>query len=166
MTIPTAKLSALAEEALRVRASIDAHQTRISQLNKKLARIERGDMVEMMAEAGVEEFVYSGKKFALKMWIGGVWPKDPEKAQQATRYLENRGADGLLKTVVTADFGRDQHDRAQEVYDNMRNYCDPKIKSTVHPMTLRAWARRRLSEGEDIDLESLGLIAGHVVNVK
>lgn len=166
MTIPTSKISDLAEEAIQIRASIDSHQSRISELNKRLATIEQQDMVEMMHEAGVDEFVYKGRKFALKLWVGGTWPKDPEKAAAATQYLEDIGADGILKTIVSADFGKEQHQIAQLVYELMGEHCDPKIKSAVHVMTLRSFARRRLAEGTSIDLEALGLIAGHTVNVR
>ena len=166
MSIPTQKLSDLAERALQIRADIEKHQKLIKIMSESLRDIERHDMVELMNESGVEEFVYKGKKFALKLWIGGVWPKSDESAEKATKYLDSIDAAGLLKTFVSAQFGRDEHEQAQQVYDTLLRVCDPKMESKVHPMTLRAWARRRLAEGMDIDLDTLGLIAGHIVSVR
>ena len=162
----TRKLNELAEKALNIRASIGNYKAQIKILNEKLGNIERHDMVELMHEFGVDEFVYGGKKFALGMWVGGVWPKDPEEAEKATNYLESIDAAGLLKTFVSAQFGRDERERANQVYEALKQLCDPKMESKVHPQTLRAWAKRRLSQGADIDLDTLGLKVGSIVNVR
>lgn len=160
------KMSKLAEEASVISKNIESATKMLNEMSKRLREIEQHDMVQLMEEAGVDTFSAHGLKFTLALWVGGVWPKDEAKAREATEYLESVDAAGLLKTTVSANFGRDEYELAKRVFEVMSDACDPTMKSGVHPMTLRAWARRRLEEGTEINLPALGLIAGRHVKVK
>ncbi len=61
--------------------------------------------------------------------------------------------------------GRESHAEISRIAEQLAEW-GPKLDSSVHTMTLRAFARRRLESGDPIDLDALGLFAGPVVKVK
>ena len=160
------KMSLLAEEASDLDGEINSLQEIIKQKAKRLNEIKQQDMIHLMDEAGVSTFTFNGLKFTADTWFGGTWPKNKGAARDATNYLESIDASGIIKTTVSADFGREEYNLARKVYDYLAaDICDPKIKTAVHPMTLRSWAKRRMEEGAAIDLPIIGLITGRHVKV-
>ncbi len=80
-------------------------------------------------------------------------------------HLERIGAEGLIKSRLEISAGRESHAEIRKIAESLADW-GPKLDSSVHTMTLRAFARRRLESGDPIDLDALGLFAGPVVKVK
>lgn len=129
--------------------------------------IKTSRVPDLMNQVGVSSLTMEGKVVELTDFVSGSLPKDPEKRQRAMEWLENEGAAGLLKTEVSIEFGRNQHNEALSVADDLRNKgYSPLVSSNIAPQTLAKFARDRLKAGESIDFELLGLYTGKVAKVK
>ena len=162
------RLAQLAEDRDALVVELEAAEAEAKRIKARIERIDTMDMVDAMHQAGVDDFTRHGRKYGLRLWVGGVWPKDPAAARDAEEYLVARRAGGLLKVSVQADFGRDERADAEDAFRALSGGTTARtsIRSAVHPMTLRSWARKRLEDGDEIDLDRLGLRAGHRVTVR
>lgn len=148
------------EETLKM---IEGIESTLKAANQRKRALEQ-NLTEAMLEAGVDSFDSNLRRFKLYNFYTGSWPKDPQMADRATEYLKERRADGLLKTTVTCEFGREEHKIAEKLASDIVEFS-PVLKSGVHVMTLRSWVRKRVEEGMEIDLEILGLSSGQTVKI-
>lgn len=119
-----------------------------------------------MADQGMADEPVPEREFTITRGISGSFPKDVEKNARALEWLEQHEADGIVKTRLQADFPRSEYQAAKDIAHSISNRCDPTISATVHPMTLKKFARERLEAGQEIDLELLGLHSFRFVKVK
>lgn len=139
----------------------------LAQAKKLLHEIRTKNVPDIMAEIQSDHFNFGGYEVKVEDFVSGSLPKDPEKKQKAIDLLSEYGADGLLKTELSLEFGKSQHNEAINLYHELQEQgYGAFINSTVHPMTLMSWAKQRLRDGEEIDLEALGLYAGKVAKLK
>jgi hypothetical protein len=104
----------------------------------------------------------SGARAKTTQFITGSLPKaddDPGAHDTAIRWLEEHGLMPLIKTKVEAKYGREERQKALDLYNQLRgdNSAEVKIDETVHPQTLHAMVRDRLRSGEEIALDVLGV---------
>lgn len=122
---------------------------------------------DLMAELQLEKISVAGFDLTLNDEVTGSLPKDPAKREAAIRWLEEHDGAGLIQTHVGVDFGRSQYEEARGLYESLKSQGDPvEMTSDVHHSTLKAYARQRLKEGEEINLEGLGLYLGKTVKLK
>lgn len=123
-------------------------------------------MLDLMLDCGLSTISSDSLKLEIKEYISGTWPKDIHQAQLATIWLEENNADGIIKYILTADFPKGDFEKAHDAQETLRDLgIRPSLKKGVHTMTLRAWARKRLENGEPINLDVLGLYAGQTVKI-
>jgi len=104
----------------------------------------------------------SGAQAKTTIFITGALPKiedDPEAHAAAVSWAEENGYKPLIKTVVEAKYGRDERDKALELFERLRgdNSAEVSMDETIHHTTLQAMVRQRLKDGLPIPLETLGV---------
>jgi hypothetical protein len=88
------------------------------------------------------------------------------KRAAAIRWLEENGAVNLIKTDLVVSFDKSQHNVALDTQQMLIERGLPaSITSGVHPMSLQAFVKEALKNGDEIPLELLGLDAGRVVKI-
>ena len=141
----------------------------LSDAKKVLQRIKTVDIPDLMAECGLSEFRHAatGARVRVEDFVSGSLPKDPVKRAAAIEALIEMGAVDLIKTEIEITFERRQHNEAVALAEDLRaRGLNVEVTSGVHPQTLMADARRRLANGDQLPLETLGLYAGRVAKVE
>lgn len=122
---------------------------------------------DAMASIQSDHFNFQGWEVKIKEFVSGSLPKDPERRAIAIKWLEDNGAEDLIKTQVSVEFAKSQHNRARTIYEDLRDEGLPAVlDSSVHAQTLQKFARERIGNGEQIDTELLGLFVGKVAKLK
>lgn len=166
-------LNAAGYEAVDLAIRIEEIEGELHALKARLTYLQTERMPDLMDEIGFASFkLKTGAanqhthEFTLARGMTGSFPKDPTKNRAAVEWLEQNEADGIIKTRLHADFPRSEWQAAQEIAHAISNRCDPIVSATVHPSTLKKFARDKLDAGEEIDLEKLGLYLFRQVKIK
>jgi len=162
-----ARLQTSVDELLEMEKIVEQMEEDLKAAKATLQSLRTGRIPDLMNEIGMPFLVRNGKSVELTDFVSGSLPKDPERRAQAIKWLENKGAGGLMRTEVSVEFGRNQHNEALSIAGELRDKgLAPTVASTIAPMTLQKFARDKLKAGEEIDFEILGLYTGKVVKVK
>lgn len=72
------------------------------------------------------------------------------RAEEAFDWLAREGFGGIVKTDVRASFSAGERERAFALAEEIaaQHSINAEVKQNVHPMTLKAWAKERLEQGE------------------
>lgn len=162
------QLKKMALEVIQYENSI-ADLTEVLSAQKKAVRfIKDNALTEIMLELGIDNFeMEDGSKLKLHNYVAGSLPKGKEERETAVEYLSTEGGEALIKTLISVEFEKTQHNEALDLLETIRQLGhDPEIESTVNHMTLAAFGREKLANGEAFDMEKVGLSSGRVVKVK
>lgn len=156
-------------EAIELDEAIKGYELAMKTAKQRLHALRTVKIPEAMAEAGIGD-VFSmdtGHVIKLKQFVSGSLPKEAEKRDLAMKVLTQYGGAALIKTAVEMQFGKGESHEAQKVAAELRaeGYA-VDVKEDVHAMSLQAFAREKLREGEDLPLETLGLFAGTTADIK
>lgn len=162
------KLVAMAADAVATEQMVEELEQQLSDMKKNLNRIKTVDLPDAMAEAGLSELsLNNGFKITIDDFVSGSLPKDDERRRQAINWLEQNGADTLIKTDVNIQFDKSKHNEALNLMGMLEEHdIEFTSKSGVHPQTLLAHVKERLRKGDEVPLELLGLYAGRVAKIK
>lgn len=110
----------------------------------------------LMAEVGIDSLTLpNGFKVSIKDEIYAKIPED--SADKAFSWLREHDLDGIIKTNVFVDFGKGEDEKAQKTLDILHAAGIPALsKSTIHPMTLKAFLKEQVFNGKDIPLDLFG----------
>ncbi len=120
-----------------------------------------------MMELGVKEFTLTtGEKVTIKQDVYASIPVANRDA--AFEWLDKHGFGGLLKTSITANFGRGEEEEVKRAVDALTSIGVTVMeKQDVNAMTLKAWLREQLEEGnKELDLDLFGARPVWVASVK
>jgi hypothetical protein len=176
---PEDKLDALRAVARRLRdkrAEITSLDERLSEAKAEVRQIETKEMVDLMAEVGVDkvglpaEGNYPACDAELKPYYHAVISADwePERRQAAFAWLDSAGHGDLIKTAITVLIPRD--DRAMAV--SIQHYLEQcgvqhQVLLDVPWNTLTAFVKEQVEKYHRTPpLETLGATVGQVVKLK
>lgn len=145
-------------EAIELEATIQELEEELAAHKKALNHIQTVALPTSMAQLGLSEATVDDVRITIGQKVVGAWPKEAEAARKAAKWLEDHGAGSLIKMEVALQFGRGDRNAAIAMVENLQGegYA-PTVNEVVHPQTLYAFARDRLKNGEDVDLDVLGL---------
>lgn len=127
-------------------------------LTKEKHRFQQTEVVPgMMQELGVNSLeLEGGYKVGIKDEYYGKISED--NAYAAFEWLRANGLDGIVKTAVSVSFGKGEDQQAQDVVDWLAEQGVPAmVKSTVHPQTLKAFVKERISSGLELPMDLFGV---------
>ena len=157
------------QEAVDLDATISGYEAAIAAARSRLHTLRTIKIPEAMAEAGVGDIfsLDSGHVIQLSQFVSGSLPKDPEPRKKALDLLVEIGGEALIKETLTLLFAKGEHDAADELAQELKSRgLEPERKMDVNAMSLQSFAREKLKEGEEIELDALGLYAGTVAKFK
>ena len=124
---------------------------------KEMQRRQSQEIVpNMMAELEINSFeLDNGYKVSVKDSYYASIP--PDNMYACFEWLRASGLDGIIKTVVAANFGKGEDQEAQKVLDLLTEAgVVADVKSTIHPQTLKAFVKERITKGLEFDLDLFG----------
>ena len=121
----------------------------------------QGVIPQLMANLGFDSVTVNGKKISVKdsIQVGIPAPQRPA----AYKWLDDHEHGSLIKTVLTAKFGRGDSDAAEEAQEALDKLgVSNDLVESVHAGTLKAWARVELEQGNSLPSD---LFKVHVVKI-
>lgn len=161
------QLGKMAREAMALQEAIDRMELDVKGAKAALHALRSVRLPALMAAASMDEATFDGINLKAKDFVSGSLTKDPQQREKAINWLVANGAGGLLKTVITASFGRSEKEEADRAISLLKEAgiaADAEL--SVHAGTLCAFARQRIADGENVEAELLGLYVGRVVEIK
>jgi hypothetical protein len=162
------RLIALAREVIDTETLVGELEENLSDCKRRLNNLKVVQLPELMAECGVSEFkTDNGFKIFLDDFVSGSLPKDEGRRDEAIRWLEDNGAESLIKTEVNLQFEKSEHNRALSLIADLADQgYHVSSKMGIHPQTLIAHVKERLRRGDEVPLDLLGLYAGRTAKIK
>jgi len=119
----------------------------------------------VMDEMGVERVDVEGLTVARKMMVHASIPV--ARKEEAFEWLRQHGLDDIIKNDVTCSFGKGQDNLAGDVVGLLEQRgFDPKTKTHVHPSTLKAFIKERVTDGKPIDLDMFGAFIANAAEIR
>ena len=123
------------------------------------------DIPGVMYEMGVERVDVEGLTVARKMMVHASIPV--ARKEEAFEWLRQHGLDDIIKNDVTCSFGKGQDNLAGDVVGLLEQRgFDPKTKTHVHPSTLKAFIKERVTDGKPIDLDMFGAFIANAAEIR
>jgi len=89
------------------------------------------------------------------------------RKEEAFEWLRQHGLDDIIKNDVTCSFGKGQDNLAGDVVGLLEQRgFDPKTKTHVHPSTLKAFIKERVTDGKPIDLDMFGAFIANAAEIR
>jgi len=159
------QLSQLVRNLRNVENQIEDAENHIKALKQEKHRLSVENIPALMDEMGVERLDVDGLTVERKMIVSASIPKD--RKDEAYSWLRENGCDDIIKNDVTCSFGKGQDNSAKNVIAILQDAgFDPATKTHVHPSTLKAFVRDRVTDGKPIDLDMFGAFISNAAQLR
>ena len=159
------QLSQLVRSLRNVEQQIEDAENHIKSLKQEKHRLSVENIPALMDEMGVERIDVDGLTVERKMIISASIPKD--RKDEAFSWLRENGLDDIIKNDVTCSFGKGQDNSAKNVIAILQDAgFDPATKTHVHPSTLKAFVKERVTDGKPIDLDMFGAFISNAAQLR
>ena len=159
------QLSQLVRSLRNVEQQIEDAEIHIKSLKQEKHRLSVENIPALMDEMGVERIDVDGLTVERKMIISASIPKD--RKDEAFSWLRENGLDDIIKNDVTCSFGKGQDNSAKNVIAILQDAgFDPATKTHVHPSTLKAFVKERVTDGKPIDLDMFGAFISNAAQLR
>jgi hypothetical protein len=115
-----------------------------------------------MSELGLESLTLSdGSSIKVKQLVHASIPV--RHREEAFQWLRDNGHGDIIKNQVSAIFGKGEDDLASNFIDKINKLgynIQPQQKVWVEPMTLKAFVREQVAEGNEIPTDKFGIFIG------
>lgn len=165
------KLDIEVTKLIELEAYISETEESVKAAKAAANRIKQRTLPDIMAELRMDETTRDGWKIKLGTFVSGSLPNAedrPEDHERAVAYLKKlEGGEDLLKTTLTAEFGKGQANAAVAAAEDILSTYGvmPKTKFGVPHQTLCAFVREKIENSEAIDTDILGIYCGTAVKV-
>ena len=159
------QLSQLVRSLRNVEQQIEDAENHIKSLKQEKHRLSVENIPALMDEMGVERLDVDGLTVERKMIVSASIPKD--RKDEAFSWLRENGLDDIIKNDVTCSFGKGQDNSAKNVIAILQDAgFDPATKTHVHPSTLKAFVKERITDGKPIDLDMFGAFISNAAQLR
>ena len=130
----------------------------LQEAKEEVRRIQEDDLPELMREVGLSEIKLADGS-SIKVVDEVDCNISEERRYRAHEWLTLNGFGGIIKSAITVEFGRDEHDEAlaaaQKIHDVTGRDAD--LREGVHPQTLKAFIKEQMAAGVSIPQELFGI---------
>jgi len=159
------QLSGLVHRLNEKQQQIDDTEKYLKELKAEKQRIAFEQIPMLMDEMGIERVDVDGATVTLKPFVSASIPAD--RKQEAFNWLREHGLDDIIKNDIIVSFGRGQDNAAGDVmYELEQKGFHPEQKTHIHSMTLKAFIREQVEQGNSIDLDMFGAYVARTAEVK
>jgi hypothetical protein len=137
-------------------------EEKLSEAKAEVSRLENVELPAAFTEDGISELRLPDGGPAAKrdMSVQGSLPNDEPRHAAGLEWAVANGYEGVIRSIVTANFGMEDRQRALDYYNTIRldNRAQTTLNETIHHSTLKALALERARAGQPVDWENLGLV--------
>ena len=140
------QLSSLVRNLRNVEQQIEDAEEHLKALKQEKHKLSVENIPALMDEMGVERLDVDGVTVERKMIVSASIPA--ARKDEAFSWLRDNGLDDIIKNDVTCSFGKGEDNVAGDVVGLLQERgFDPKTKTHVHPSTLKAFVKERITDG-------------------
>lgn len=163
-----AKAKKLAKECEAATTRIAALGAEEGLLRSRLNHLKTIAIPEALREAGISSFTHGDQIVAMEDYVSGTLPKEEKPRKIALDLMDKYGFGSSIRTVITIDYAKEDHEEAVKMYNTLRKKNDLNIemKEDIHNQTYLSNIRQRLEEGLKIDTDKLNVYVGHTTKFK
>ena len=159
------QLSQLVKTLRNVEQQIDDAENHLKALKQEKHKLSVENIPALMDEMGVERLDVDGVTVERKMIVSASIPA--ARKEEAFDWLRTNGLDDIIKNDVTCSFGKGQDNSAKNVIAILQEAgFDPATKTHVHPSTLKAFVKERITDGKPIDLDMFGAFISNAAQIR
>ena len=159
------QLSDLVRTLRNVEKQIEDAEIHMKALKAEKHKLSVENIPSLMDEMGVERLDVDGLTVERKMMVHASIPKD--RKDEAFAWLRDNGLDDIIKNDVTCSFGKGEDNVAGDVVGILQEKgFDPQTKTHVHPSTLKAFVKERVTDGKPIDLDMFGAFIANAAQIR
>ena len=159
------QLSDLVRALRNVEKQIDDAETHLKTLKQEKHKLTVENIPALMDEMGMERIDVDGLTVERKMMVHASIPQD--RKEEAFAWLRSNGLDDIIKNDITCSFGKGEDNMAGDVVGMLKERgFDPKTKTHVHPSTLKAFVKERVTDGKPIDLDMFGAFIANAAQIR
>ena len=159
------QLSQLVRNLRTVERAIEDAESNLKMLKQEKHKLSVDNIPSLMDEMGVERLDVDGMTVERKMIVAASIPA--ANKDQAFDWLRTNGLDDIIKNDVTCSFGKGEDNMAGDVIGILRDRgFDPMTKTHIHPSTLKAFVKERITDGKPIDLDLFGAFISNTAVIK
>ena len=159
-------VSRLAQKAADLEREIADVEQKLKDKKNALYKITDEQLPEALEEMNLQKFTLTdGSEISVKPIYAASIPKD--RRDEAFQWLRDHEFGDLVKNNVTVTFGRGEDDTAKDFIGlcGEQGFVPSQIEK-VEPMTLKAWLRERVEEGDPIPLDLFGAFISQRATIK
>ncbi len=159
------QLSDLVRSLRNIEKQIEDAATHMKSLKAEKHKLSIENIPALMDEMGMERIDVDGLTVERKMMVHASIPQD--RKEEAFAWLRDKGLDDIIKNDVTCSFGKGEDNMAGDVVGMLKDRgFDPKTKTHVHPSTLKAFIKERVTDGKPIDLDMFGAFIANAAQIR
>tara|TARA_R110002020_G_scaffold16885_3_gene59973 strand:+ start:2061 stop:2618 length:558 start_codon:yes stop_codon:yes gene_type:complete len=159
------QLSDLVRVLRNVEQQIDDAEKHLKTLKQEKHKLSVENIPALMDEMGVERLDVDGLTVERKVMVHASIPQD--RKDEAFAWLRENNLDDIIKNDVTCSFGKGQDNLAGDAVGILQDRgFDPKTKTHVHPSTLKAFIKERVTDGKPIDLDMFGAFLANAAQIR
>lgn len=159
------QLSDLVRTLRNVEKQIEDAEVHMKALKAEKHKLSVENIPSLMDEMGVERLDVDGLTVERKMMVHASIPQ--ARKDEAFAWLRDNGLDDIIKNDVTCSFGKGEDNMAGDVVGILQEKgFDPKTKTHVHPSTLKAFIKERVTDGKPIDLDMFGAFIANAAQIR
>ena len=159
------QLSDLVRALRNVEKQIEDAEIHLKSLKAEKHKLSVENIPALMDEMGMERIDVDGLTVERKMMVHASIPQD--RKEEAFAWLRDKGLDDIIKNDVTCSFGKGEDNMAGDVVGMLKERgFDPKTKTHVHPSTLKAFVKERVTDGKPIDLDMFGAFIANAAQIR
>jgi len=159
------QLSQLVRSLRNVEQQIDDTEQHLKALKQEKHKLSVENIPALMDEMGVERLDVDGMSVERRMIVAASIPV--ANKDDAFAWLRTNGLDDIIKNDITVSFGKGEDNVAGDVVGMLQSKgFDPKTKTHVHPSTLKAFVKERITDGKPIDLDLFGAFISNTAVIK
>jgi hypothetical protein len=144
------RLSALAEIAQNLTDEINQDSQETDKKSKELANIVRVLIPNIMDSLEMKDYtMMNGVKISVENKVQASISKKNQDA--AFAWLKRYRLDGIIKTVIVSEFGKEKYDDAKKAFALLKEQgVDAELISSIHAGTLKSFVKERLAAEEEL----------------
>jgi len=152
------RVTKLAEQLRAAKAEVKTIEENLTKAKAKVTRLEREDLPELMRELKMKNFeLEDGSKIGVTDDLECSITEENKPA--AYEWVKKRGDDGIIKTVLSIEFDRDEYQAAVALAEKIRKLTNKpvELKESIHHMTLKAYIKELLKKKVKVPIKLFGL---------
>ena len=159
------QLSDLVRKLRNIETQIEDADQHLKSLKADKHKLSTENIPSLMDEMGVERLDVDGVTVSRKMIVHASIPAD--RKDEAFAWLRENRLDDIIKNDVTCSFGKGEDNVAGDVVGILQDRgFDPKTKTHIHPSTLKAFVKERVTDGKPINLDMFGAYINNAAEIR